>query len=141
MRAFALLLLLSACTHVHSNDHLQIFNANVLLDENCQINVNTLSGTVSHNFKFESGGDCRIVTHANTSIPVTYFINGSYILFIEKNHQEEDECYSENTAIGISKNQQLLTTPIIKKSGSCYQFQEVGAFEYFSTKLTNSTER
>lgn len=136
MRVFALVLLLTACTQAHSTNHLKIFDVDVLLDEKCQVNLRTPSGTVSHNFKFESGGDCRIVTHANTSIPATYFINGAYILFVEKNHREGDSCYSENTAFAINKNQQLLTTPIIKRSGSCFQSQELNAFEYFSNKLT-----
>ena len=95
---------------------------------------------MAHDFAFEPEGECRIVTHANTSIPITYFINGSYILFVEKNHQEEDSCYSEHTAIAIDKNQRLLTTPIIKKSGSCFQSQELHAFEYFSKKLKSKQQ-
>ena len=108
-----------------------------MLNESCQIDVSSNSKTkaVVQDFTFKPGGECRIVTHANTSIPITYFINGSYILFVEKNHQEGDGCYSEHTAIAIDKNQRLLTTPIIKKSGSCFQSQELNAFEYFSKKL------
>lgn len=136
MRVLTLVLLLTACTQAHSTNNLQIFDVNIVLDEKCQISLNTPSGSVSHNFKFESGGSCRIVTHANTTIPATHFINGSYILFVENNHKEGESCYSENTAFAINKNKQLLTTPIIKKSGSCFQSQEPNAFEYFSTKLT-----
>ncbi len=135
MRVLALVLLLTACTQAYSDNHFQIFDVNIFLDENCQLRLSTSTGTVSHDFKFESGGSCRIVTHANTSIPATYFINGSYILFVEKNHQEGDSCYSENTAFAINKKQQLLITPVKKRSGSCFQSQELNAFEYFSTKL------
>ena len=135
MRILTLLLLLTTCTQVHSNNAVQLFEVNIVLNESCQIEASSSSKTVVHDFTFESGGECRIVTPANTSIPITYFINGSYILFVEKNHQEGDSCYSEHTAIAIDKSQQLLTTPIIKKSGSCFQSQELKAFEYFSQKL------
>lgn len=136
MRIITLLLLLTACTQVHSNNAIQLFGVNVMLNESCQIEASSSSKTKAvQDFTFEPGGECRIVTHANTSIPITYFINGSYILFVEKNHQERDSCYSEHTAIAIDKNQHLLTTPIIKKSGSCFQSQELNAFEYFSQKL------
>lgn len=137
MRILTLLFLLTACTQVHSNNAIQLFGVNVMLNESCQIEASSSSKAkaVVQDFTFEPRGACRIVTHANTSIPITYFINGSYILFVEKNHQEGDSCYSEHTAIAIDKSQQLLTTPIIKKSGSCFQSQELKAFEYFSQKL------
>lgn len=135
MRILTLLFLLTACTQVHSNNAVQLFEVNIVLNESCQIKASSSSKAVVHDFTFEQGGECRIVTHANTSIPITYFINGSYILFVEKNHQEGDSCYSEHTAIAVDKNQQLLTTPIIKKSGSCFQSQELNTFEYFSQKL------
>ena len=140
MRILTLLLLLTACTQVHSNNAVQLFEVNIMLNESCQIKASSSSKAMVHDFTFEPGGECRIVTHANTSIPITYFINGSYILFVEKNHQEEDSCYSEHTAIAIDKNQQLLTTPIIKKSGSCFQSQELNAFEYFSKKLKSKQQ-
>ncbi len=140
MRILTLLLLLTACTQVHSNNAVQLFKVNIILNESCQIEASGSPKAVTHDFAFEPGGECRIVTHANTSIPITYFINGSYILFVEKNHQEEDSCYSEHTAIAIDKNQQLLTTPIIKKSGSCFQSKELSAFEYFSQKLKYTQE-
>lgn len=136
MRILTLLFLLSACTQVHSNNTVQLFEVNILLNESCQIEASSSKAkAVVHDFTFEPGGECRIVTHANTSIPITYFIDSSYILFVEKNHQEGDSCYSEYTAIAIDKKQQLLTTSIIKKSGSCFQSQELNAFEYFSQKL------
>jgi hypothetical protein len=140
MRILTLLLLLTACTQVHSNNAVQLFEVSIVLNESCQIKANSSSKAVVHDFTFEPGGECRIVTHANTSIPITYFINGSYILFVEKNHPKGDSCYSEHTAIAIDKNQQLLTTPIIKKSGSCFQSKELSAFEYFSQNLKYTQE-
>lgn len=140
MRILTLLFLLTACTQVHSNNAVQLFGVNIVLNKSCQIEASSSFKAVAHDFAFEPEGECRIVTHANTSIPITYFINGSYILFVEKNHQEDDSCYSEHTAIAIDKNQRLLTTPIIKKSGSCFQSQELHAFEYFSKKLKSKQQ-
>lgn len=142
MRILTLLFSLAASTQAYSNNAAQLFGVNVMLKESCQIDVSSNSQTkaVVQDFTFKPGGECRIVTHTNTSIPITYFINGSYILFVEKNHQEGDSCYSEHTAIAIDKNQHLLTTPIIKKSGSCFQSQELNAFEYFSKKLKSKQQ-
>ncbi|KMQ52249.1 hypothetical protein CHISP_0930 [Chitinispirillum alkaliphilum] len=91
--------------------------------------------TITHSFDFENVGICRIVTHANTSVVTTHFINGSYIFFIENNYVYEDGCISEFTAFAVHREKGLLTTPLIKKSGTCLQTQEQKAFEYFSDIL------
>ena len=61
-----------------------------------------------------------------------------YIMFIENNIEEGDNCYSEYSALGIDKTNTVYTTDRIKRSGSCYQDKEVKSFEYFSVLLKPS---
>lgn len=134
MRILTLLISLTACSHAYPNNPIEVFGMELNL-KNCSIELKSPEKTSTHDFSFENKGTCRIVTHPNTSVVVTHFINGAYVFFIESNHKNDGSCNSEYTAIAVHKEKRLLTTPLIKRSNSCFQTQELSAFEYFSHKF------
>lgn len=135
MKILPFIILLSACSSVYSSDALDVFNSKIRLTSSCEMEHEYKGESVKVNLGFSNTHSCRIVTHSNTSIPSTYYINGYYILFIESNNLTSDNCTSEYTAIGIDRDNKLLTTNIVKRSGSCNQEKELKSFEYFSHKL------
>jgi hypothetical protein len=134
MRILILFIALTACSQVYPNNQIKVFDSQLNLKD-CTLEFTSPEKSITHNFSFENKGTCRITTHANTSVAATHFINGAYIFFVENNYEIEDGCNSEYTAIAVHKEKGLLTTPLIKRSGSCLQSQELSAFEYFSHKL------
>lgn len=135
MKYLALLMLLTACTATHANPEVTVFNTTVNLHDDCSVFFGSEGAIQSYSYPFSRHGDCRIVTHAGTNIAKTLYINGMYILFIENNIKENDNCSSEYSAFGISKDKSIHVTNRIKRSGSCYQGKEQVDFEYFSAFL------
>lgn len=58
-----------------------------------------------------------------------------YVLFVENNVSSADGCSSQYTAVGISNDGALHTTPMIKSSQSCRQDFDAHTYEYFANKL------
>jgi len=110
----------------------KVFGATVSLDEDCSLAVSEQS---SIELPLSANGSCRFVTHANTSIIHTHFINGAYIFFVEYNYDSLEGCISEYTAFGVQRGGIVKTTDMVQKSGSCYQARELKDFEIFSTYL------
>ncbi len=128
-------LLLSACSSTIANQEVLIFNTLVKADANCQLEFNFNNKIQTYNFSFAKNGKCKLITHAGTNIVHTKFVRGMYIIFVENNIKTGNECSSEYSAFGISKQNIVHTTDRIKRSGSCYQDKEVQSFEYFSALL------
>ena len=130
-------LCLSLCSCAFAQEHkeaFEIFGARVVLDKSCNL---LISGQPQADLPFSSdgAGKCRFVTHANTSIVQTHFINGAYIIFVERNQDISDGCISEHTAFAIRKEGEVKMTTFVQKSGSCYQAREMKDFEIFSAYL------
>lgn len=60
-----------------------VFGADIAVSENCTVKVNPGGETVRFLPQFASGGECRLVTHPQTTIPSTYFIGGKYIFLLK----------------------------------------------------------
>lgn len=135
MKTLIFILSTLASSTVYSNNSLEVFDSKLRLTPLCEIEHVHKGELVKVGFRFSEANSCKIVTHSKTSIPNTHYINGFYILFIESNIFTEDNCTSEYTAIGVDRDNNLLTTNIIKKSGRCNQGRDLKSFEYFSHKL------
>lgn len=133
MRIILIFIALTGC--VHAGQSVKVFDSTLSLDNQCEL-VSEIDGTINnYNMGFKEPKNCRIITHQNTSAENIVFINGGYIAFIENNHDDLSTCYSEYTAIKIGKDNNITISPLIKKSGSCFQGKEIKDFEYFSSKF------
>lgn len=127
---------LSLCSCSYAQEHkdtFDVFGGRISLDQNCNLVI--AGAHVELPLPKGSSGNCRFVTHANTSIVQTHFINGAYIIFVERNQDIADGCISEHTAFAIRKDGEVKTTTFVQKSGSCYQAREMKDFEMFSAYL------
>lgn len=134
LKLAVLSLSLCSCVFAQAPDNIafEAFGATVSLDEDCSVAV---SGQPSIELPLSANGNgsCRFVTHANTSIVHTHFINGAYIFFVERNYNTLEGCISEHTAFAVQREGVVKTTDVVQKSGSCYQARELKDFEIFST--------
>lgn len=135
MRYLAALALLTACTSTHAKPELTVFNTTINLNDDCSVSFGSEGNIQSYSYPFSKHGECRIVTHSGTNIVNTIYVNGMYILFIENNLRENNNCSSEYSAFGIAKEKSIHVTQRIKRSGSCNQDKEIVDFEYFSALL------
>ena len=138
MKYFICLFLLSACSATKANQKINIYDVLINVDSSCQTEFISKSKTQIFSYSFNQRGKCRFITHSKTNVAHIQFVNGMYVLLVENNIKEGDECYSEYSAFGIDKESTVYTTDRIKKSGSCYQDKDAKAFEYFSALLKPS---
>lgn len=135
---FIFLFMVSGCSVAKEFDRFDVLNNKIYLNKNCNLVIsNSKVNDYELKIDFEAPKECRIVTHPNTSLISTHYINNGYILFVENNHVDVDECYSEYTAFKVEKNGNIKISPLIKKSGSCFQGREIKDFEYFSAKIVH----
>ncbi len=133
MRVILALMFLTSCAHA---DHkLKVFDSTLSITSMCQLESEVNGIVTKYDFGFDKPKDCRIVTHPNTSSESIKFINGGYIAFIENNHVDQPRCYSEYTAIKVDSKNNIVVSPLVKRSGSCFQGKEMKDFQYFSNKF------
>lgn len=136
-RFIVLTAFLFSCSSLAEKNTVNIFDSFLTLNNDCEIEVHNSQKQYRYTPKFNANGECRIISHSSTDIPHIKYINGVYILFIENNVTTSSGCSSEYTAVGISKDNKVLTTDLVKRNGSCYQDKEQISFEYFSAKIKN----
>ena len=122
-------------TFVNAADY-QLFGANISVNKLCNVTISKGNKISVVKPNFSGVGDCRLITLSQTNVLNTKYIAGSYLFFVENNLGNIEDCHSEYTAIGVSKELIISTTDFIKNSGSCYQDKDLLSFEYFSNKLT-----
>lgn len=133
--SFFLTFCLSGCTLALEQPAFSVFNTTLSLDKDCNLHIKNKTNESTMVIAFEVYKNCRIVTHPHTTIVNAQFVNGGYIVFVENNHTDVDECFSEYTAFKVDKTGKVKVPDLIKKSGSCFQSRESKDFEYFSSKL------
>lgn len=114
---------------------LTVFGLDLALGGDCVLDISLNDDVSRHSFGFEKPGECRFVTHPNTSVVNTHFVNGAYLFFVENNHKDNEGCFSEYTAFGVNRSGDLRTTNLIQKSGSCFQGREEKDFQIFSSEM------
>ncbi len=135
MKRIVVLLLLSGCSSISNGNQVSIFGTKLDLKPSCKIEFINDSNKGSYRVPFNNNGECRVVTHKHTDIPKIQYVNGMYVLFIESNTEENNDCRSEYSAVGVNNDGKLFVTDKVKRSSSCHQGKESKSFEYFSSFL------
>lgn len=135
MKALYLLPLFVFCQNIQANSQLIIFNTQIKITDNCQIEFNNENMISTHKPAFSKIGKCRIITHSRTNVEHIIYVNGMYIVLIENNIEENNRCTSEYTAVGVNKSNEVFITERINNSGSCNQGKDPSALASFSVKL------
>lgn len=134
MRVMLTTLLLSISIASQANT-LEVFESQVVLNEDCSITVQHDASKKTIEPNFTELGKCSLMNHGKTNIPKTLYVNGMYVLFIENRLETNDTCKSEATSFGIDKNNVLYHTDYVKSFSRCNLALEAKSFEIFSAKM------